>query len=350
MLATLADSGTRFVMVIFLFNVSELLRWRACGVGALLESLLLLLTWIRIGLTSVATLEYPGADNTNNETRITTPIRVPHRWRACGPSPRVSTIINNTKLIITTITICSPRWRACGPRRRVSMIINTNNHNNNKSLTSMARPRVSMIINNNTTIQITIITWSPRWRACGPRPRVSMIIDNNNQTLIITMPFWWRKMFFLEDLSWFFSLPRCLFWSSGHALAPLAPVPFFRPALSLCGESCMLWRIQNNICCDASCMIWEIHNICKYIYIRVSPRWRACGPRRRSSASRPSPPAWCAPRSSAPGARRVQNRVMYHDAWFRGRAAEAIYVHAYMYVSIYIIYTSYIYIDIYIDI
>ena len=35
-------------------------------------------------------------------------------------------------------------------------------------------------------------------------------------------------------------LPRCLFWSSGHALSPLAPERLFCPALSFCGVNCML--------------------------------------------------------------------------------------------------------------
>jgi len=33
---------------------------------------------------------------------------------------------------------------------------------------------------------------------------------------------------------------QLLFWSSGHALAPLAPERLFRLALSFCGVSCML--------------------------------------------------------------------------------------------------------------
>jgi len=35
-------------------------------------------------------------------------------------------------------------------------------------------------------------------------------------------------------------LPRCLFWSSGHSPAPVAPGRFVRAALSFCGVSCVL--------------------------------------------------------------------------------------------------------------
>jgi len=50
------------------------------------------------------------------------------------------------------------------------------------------------------------------------------------------------------ELSWYRRrpglLPRCNFWSSAHALAPLAPGRFLSSALSLCGVSCMIWRID----------------------------------------------------------------------------------------------------------
>jgi len=69
-------------------------------------------------------------------------------------------------------------------------------------------------------------------------------------------------------------LPRYLFWSSGHALSPLTSERVFRPALSVCGVSCIVWRIYTKkkktltpgrflsaalSFCGVSYMIWRVN-------------------------------------------------------------------------------------------